>query len=113
MLHRRNLRHFITRIDEHIKKDKKSHVFQNLHNKEECFLSFDLNCFSILDLATTKYQTKLKDGMYIDWEKPNLNKQKPICLLLYQSSQPVWVFLSFIFDFITIILIAFIIVYFV
>ena len=61
-------------IDEHIK--KKYHVFQHLHNKEECFSSFDLNCFSILDLATTKYQTKLKEGMYIDWKKPNLNKQK-------------------------------------
>ena len=68
--------HFIIRIDEHIKKDKKSHVFQQQHNKEECFSSFDLNCFSILDLATTKYQTKLKEDMYIDWEKPNLNKQK-------------------------------------
>ena len=73
--------HFITRIDEHIKKDKKSHVFQYLHNKEEFFWSFEcfwifLNCFSILDSATTKYQTKLKEGMYIDWEKPNLKKQK-------------------------------------
>ena len=71
-----NCRHFKTRIDEHIKKDKKSHVFQHLRTKEECFSSFDLNCFSILDLTTTKYQTKLKEGMYIDWEKPNLNKQK-------------------------------------
>ena len=68
--------HFIARIDENIKKDKKFHGFQHLHNKEECFSSFDLNCFSILDSATTKYQTKLKEGMYIDWEKPNLNKQK-------------------------------------
>ena len=39
--------HFITRIEEHIKKDKKSHVFQHLHNKEKCFSSFDLNYFSI------------------------------------------------------------------
>ena len=29
-----------------------------------------------LDSAITKYQTKLKEGMYINWEKPNLNKQK-------------------------------------
>ena len=68
--------HFITRIDEHIKKDKKSHVFQHLHNKEECFSRFDLNWFSILDSTTTKYQIKLKEDMYIDWEKPNLNKQE-------------------------------------
>ena len=38
----------------------KSHVFQHLRNKEECFSRFNLNCFSILDLATTKYQRKLK-----------------------------------------------------
>ena len=38
--------HFITRINEHIKKDN-SHVFQYLHNKEESFSSFDLNWFSI------------------------------------------------------------------
>ena len=71
-------RQFKTRIDEHIKKDKKFHVFQYLHSKEECLSSFDLNCFSILDSTTAKYQTKLKDGMCIDWEKPNLNKQKNI-----------------------------------
>ena len=59
-------RHFITRIDEQIKKDKKYHVFQHLHSKEEYFSRFDLNCFSILYSATTKYQKKLKDGMYID-----------------------------------------------
>ena len=59
-----------------LKKDKKYHVFQTLHSKEECFSSFDFNCFSILDSTTTKYQTKLKESMYIDWEKPNLNKQK-------------------------------------
>ena len=69
-------RRFITRIDEYIKKDKKSHIFQHLHNEEECFSSFDLNCFSISYSATTKYRTKLKEGMYIDWEKPNLNKQE-------------------------------------
>ena len=56
--------------------NKKSHVFQHLHSKEECFSSFDLNCFSILDSATAKYQIKLKERMCIDQEKPNLNKQK-------------------------------------
>ena len=30
---------------------------------------------SILDLATTKYQAKLKEGIYTP-KKPNLNKQK-------------------------------------
>ena len=30
----------------------------------------------MLGSGTTKYQTKLKEGMYIDWKKPNLKKQK-------------------------------------
>ena len=25
--------------------------------------------------ARTKYQRKLKEGLYIDWEKPELNRQ--------------------------------------
>ena len=74
--------HFISRIDEHIKKAKKSNVFQYLRNKEECFSSFYLKCFSILDLATTKYQTKLTKGMYIDWQKPTLNKKKNLSTTL-------------------------------
>ena len=29
----------------------------------------------VLDYAPTQFQVKIKEGMYIDWEKPNLNKQ--------------------------------------
>ena len=106
-----NCRHFITRIDEHIKKDKKSHVFQHLHSKEECFSSFDLNCFFILDPATIKYQTKLN----IDWEKPNLNKQKKPSVYYFINLINFYgfPFFLFIFKFLTITLIAFITVYFV
>ena len=32
-------------------------------------------CFSILDTASTKFQRKLKEGLYIGWEMPELNKQ--------------------------------------
>ena len=83
--------------------------------KGECFSSFDLNCFSILDSTTTKYQTNSKEDKYIDWEKPNLNKQKnPTCLLPYQSNQFYrFCFFVFISEFIKIILIAFIMVDFV
>ena len=68
-------RHFRTRIDEHVKKDKKSNIYKHLHNNEECFSSFNTDCFSILDYAPTQFQIKIKEVMYIDWEKPNLNKQ--------------------------------------
>ena len=46
---------------------------------------------------------KLKEGMYIDWEKPNLNKQKSMCLLLYQPNQFFEFVFLFIFEFITIV----------
>ena len=68
-------RHFKTRIDEHVKKDKKSNIYKHLNNNEECFSSFNSDCFSILDYAPTQFQVKIKEGMYIAWEKPNLNKQ--------------------------------------
>ena len=68
-------RHFKTRIDEHVKKDKKFNIYKHLNNNEECFSSFNSDCFSILDYAPTQFQIKIKEGMYIDWEKPNLNKQ--------------------------------------
>ena len=85
--------------------------FSTFTSKEECFSSFDLNCFFILDPATIKYQTKLN----IDWKKPNLNKQKKpsayyfINLINFYG----FPFFLFIFKLITITLIAFIIVYFV
>ena len=56
------------RIHEHV-------IYINLHNNEECFSSFNSDYFSVLDYAPTQFHIKIKEGMYIDWEKPNLNKQ--------------------------------------
>ena len=58
-----------------MKKDKKINIYKHPHNSEECFSSFNSDRFSILDYAPTQFQIKIKDGMCIDWEKPNLNKQ--------------------------------------
>ena len=33
--------HFKTRIEEHIKKDNKSHIFKHLHSSETCFDSYN------------------------------------------------------------------------
>ena len=41
--------HFKIRIDKHVRKDKKSNIYKNLHNNEECYSSFNPDCFSILD----------------------------------------------------------------
>ena len=68
-------RHFLSRVEEHLKTDKNSHVYRHLQNNLECFNSCNSECFSILDTAATKFQLKLKEGMYIGWKNPDLNKQ--------------------------------------
>ena len=45
-------RHFKIRIEEHIKKDNKSHNFKHLHSTETCFDSLS---FKIIDKANSKF----------------------------------------------------------
>ena len=75
-------RHFKTRIEEHIKKDNKSHIFKHLHSTATCFDSYNSLCFKIVDKANSKFDLK---KLHIDWSKPNLNAQQnhlPLTLLL-------------------------------
>ena len=41
--------HFKTRIEEHIKKDNKSHVFKHPHSSATCFDSYKSFCFKIIE----------------------------------------------------------------
>ena len=68
-------RHFATRVREHLSSDRSPHVFKHLHSSESCRISCSADCFTVLDSATTKFQVKLKESMYIKWEKPDLNQQ--------------------------------------
>ena len=68
-------RHISTRIQEHLRSDKQSHIYKHLHDDENCFNTINSHCFTILDTASTKWQLKLKEGLYIGWENPTLNKQ--------------------------------------
>ena len=45
-------RHFKTRIEEHIKKDNKSHIFKHLHSTITWFASYNFLSFKIIDKAT-------------------------------------------------------------
>ena len=67
--------HLQNRVIEHIRKDKNSHVYKHIHNSEECFTKYNADCFSILDIASSKFQLKLK-------ENPELNKQVNHLVLL-------------------------------
>ena len=53
-------RHFKTRIEEHIKKDNKSHICKHLHSTTTCFDSYN----------------SIKEALDINCRKPNLNAQQ-------------------------------------
>ena len=69
-------RHFKTRIEEHIKKDNKSHIFKHLHSTTTCFDSYNSLSFKIIDKANSKFDLKIKEALHINWGKPNLNAQQ-------------------------------------
>ena len=68
--------HFKTRIEEHVKKDNKSHIFKLLCSSAICFGSYNSLCFKIIDKANSKFDLKIKEALHINWRKPNLNAQQ-------------------------------------
>ena len=65
-------RHFKTRIEEHIKKDNKSHIFKHLHSITTCFDLYNTLCFKIINKANSKFDLKIKEALHINWKKPKL-----------------------------------------
>ena len=68
----KNCHHFRTRMEEHIKKNNKSHIFKYLHSTARCFDSYNSLCFKISDKADSKFNLAL----HINRGKPNLNAQQ-------------------------------------
>ena len=68
--------HFKTRIEEHIKKDNKSHIFKHLNSMATCFDSYNSLYFKIIDKANSKFNLKIKEALHINWRKPNLNTKE-------------------------------------
>ena len=52
-------RDFKTRIEDHIKKDNKSHIFKHLHSTATCFNSYNSVCFKIIDKANSKFNLNI------------------------------------------------------
>ena len=69
-------RHFKTRIEEHMKKDNKSHIFKHLHSTATWFGSYNSLCFKIIDKANSKFDLEIKEALHMYWRKPNLNAQQ-------------------------------------
>ena len=53
-------RHFKTRIEDHIRKDNKSHIFKHLNSTATCFDSYNSLCFAIIDKGNSKFDIKIK-----------------------------------------------------
>ena len=52
--------HFKTRIEEHIKKDNKSHIFKHLDSTAIFFDSYHSLCFKIIDKTNSTFDLKIK-----------------------------------------------------
>ncbi len=65
---------YIDRAREHLHTDKSSAVYKHLRESNDCHASNDENSFSLLDTARTQYQLKIKEALYIEKLKPELNK---------------------------------------
>ena len=58
-------RHLKTRIEEHIKKDDKSHIIKHLHSFETCFDAYNSLSFKIIDKSDSKFDLKIKETLHI------------------------------------------------
>ena len=71
--------HFKSRIEEHFKKDNKSHNFKDLHSTTSFFDSYNSLFLKIVDKANSKFD--FKEALHINWRKPNLNAQQNLLAL--------------------------------
>ena len=68
--------YFKIRIEEHVKKDKQSHIFKYIHSITPEFDSYDSLSFIIIVKANFKFDLKIKEPLHINWRKSNLNAQQ-------------------------------------
>ena len=64
-----------TRIEEHLGKDKKSHIYSHLQEYPQCQERVNFGCFEIIDCASSYFRLQIKEAMHINWKKTELNKQ--------------------------------------
>ena len=69
------IRHFATRVHEHLHSDKNSHIYKHLKSSDKCRMSCGDIYFTVLDTASTYNHLKIKEALHIVCEKPLLNKQ--------------------------------------
>ena len=54
----------------------KSSIFQHIHKSVQCKPDNVTDSFKVLANGKSQYELAVKEGLYINWVKPDLNKQK-------------------------------------
>ena len=71
----RTHKHLTTRIGENLDSESSS-IFKHLLEKSQCKSNNIESNFKSLDNTKSQYELAVKEGLYINWLRPNLNKQK-------------------------------------
>ena len=58
-----------TKIEEHLGKDKKSHIHSHLQENPQCQEKGNFDCFETIDRAYSYFRLQIKEAMHINWEK--------------------------------------------
>ena len=67
-------RHYVKRVDEHFRTDKKSEVYKHLEENPACKDSFN-DCFYFIDRGSINFQLAVKEATWIKEKLPILNQQ--------------------------------------
>ena len=87
-------RHLSTRIKEHLKTDKKSHIFAHLVNNKTCKALSTENCFEIIDSASTPFKGYLRYKTITSQNVPSKAQIKNV-FISYKNYVPFSRYLSF------------------
>ena len=61
--------HLNTSIEEHLRKDKKSHIYSHPQENRQCQDKVNFDCFEIIDRSSHYFRLQIKEAMHINWKK--------------------------------------------
>ena len=63
-----------TKIGEHLRKDKKSHIYSHLQENPHCQEKVNFDFFEIIDPASSCFKLQIQETIHTNRKKPELNK---------------------------------------
>ena len=77
-------RHLSTRFEEHLGKDRKSHIYSPLQENPHCQEKISFDCFEIIDCASSYFRLKIRKAMHINCKNPNSTNKLSTYVLLFR-----------------------------